>query len=242
MSPEQVKAEQVDQRSDIFSLGCVLYEMLCGTRPFHGANPAETLAKILYEDPPTLGPPVPQALQRIVSRCLEKRPEDRFSSAHDLALALEALQGLPAQPVQQPTEDAEPSATAVGKPRRWLLAAAAVLVVATIGVLAWWQISTPKAVMVELAIPPPVDQWLVAVQPFENRSGERWRWTRTSLDRPSRSRPRCSSDGRPKPRNPTWSICAHGPTVSPTSRRRGSGTSRRCRTTASTSLSSSCGN
>jgi len=94
MSPEQVRGQAVDQRTDIFSFGAVLYEMLSGQRAFKGATSADTLSAILKEDPPPLRDlrqAVSPGIQQIVDRCLEKRPEDRFSSAHDLSLALEAV-------------------------------------------------------------------------------------------------------------------------------------------------------
>ncbi len=94
MSPEQVRGLPVDQRSDIFSVGSVLYEMIVGSRPFRRDTHAETMTAVLREEPAELsstGSGVPPALAKIVRRCLEKRPGERFQSAHDLAFSLEAL-------------------------------------------------------------------------------------------------------------------------------------------------------
>ena len=94
MSPEQVRARPVDHRSDIFSLGAVLYEMLTGTRAFAGASAVETMNAILTAEPPELArtnAALPPALDRVIRRCLEKEPEQRFESARDLGFALEAI-------------------------------------------------------------------------------------------------------------------------------------------------------
>jgi Tol biopolymer transport system component len=94
MSPEQVRGRPADARSDIFSFGAVLYEMVSGRRAFQGESAAETMHAILKEEPPDLletTRALPPALERIVSHCLEKRPEQRFQSAHDLAFDLKAL-------------------------------------------------------------------------------------------------------------------------------------------------------
>src|SRR5262245_152659 len=103
MSPEQLKGRAVDQRSDIFAFGAILYEMISGRRAFHGESPAETMSAILKEDPPELSQTnqnVSLALERLVNRCLEKNPGSRFHSASDLAFALDALSGSTANSTQ----------------------------------------------------------------------------------------------------------------------------------------------
>ncbi len=97
MSPEQVKGKPADARSDIFSFGAILYEMLSGQRAFHGDSAAETMSAILREEPPDLSvtnQSISPGLERIVRHAIEKNPEQRFHSAHDVAFALEALSGL----------------------------------------------------------------------------------------------------------------------------------------------------
>lgn len=92
MSPEQVRGQAVDHRSDIFSLGIILYETLTGTPAFHRTTAAETLAAILNEDPPSISalqPAVPSGLDRLIKTCLAKRPTERWRDAYDLKFALE---------------------------------------------------------------------------------------------------------------------------------------------------------
>ncbi|HVQ53681.1 MAG TPA: protein kinase [Thermoanaerobaculia bacterium] len=90
MSPEQIRGKPVDQRSDLFALGVILYEMLTGVRAFQGDNAVETMMAVLQTDPPlSAGRGVPPELSEIVLHSLEKSPEDRFQSARDLAFALQ---------------------------------------------------------------------------------------------------------------------------------------------------------
>ena len=107
MSPEQVRGKPADQRSDLFSLGAVLFEMISGHRAFPGDTPADAMSAILKEDPPEMaraGSAVSPVVDRIVRRCLEKDPNERFQSARDLGFALEAVAGttgsIPAQAVR----------------------------------------------------------------------------------------------------------------------------------------------
>lgn len=94
MSPEQIEGRAVDGRSDIFGLGCVMYEVLTGRRAFRGDTSMETMLAVLSKDPEpvrALRPEVPVAVEMVVLRCLEKQPGERFESARDVAFALQAL-------------------------------------------------------------------------------------------------------------------------------------------------------
>ena len=128
MSPEQVKGRPADARSDIFSFGAILYEMLSAKRAFHGDSAAETMSAILREDPPELSvtnQSISPGLDRIVRHCIEKNPEQRFHSAHDVAFALEALSGVSASSLVH-----APALSSGGK-RRLLPAAVAVILAGT---------------------------------------------------------------------------------------------------------------
>jgi serine/threonine protein kinase/Tol biopolymer transport system component len=140
MSPEQVRGMTVDHRADIFALGAILYEMLTGRRAFQRSTAAETMTAILNEDPPNISQIVQTTspgMQRVLHRCLEKNPEQRFHSASDLAFALEALSESGSGPV----------AVAESSRSRWLwiATAGAVLMLAAL-LVTWWHI--PAAVPV----------------------------------------------------------------------------------------------
>jgi len=94
MAPEQLRGKTVDHRSDLFSIGAILYEMLTGRRAFRGETEVDTITAVLREDPPESNleeASVPASFRQIVCHCLEKEPEKRFQSARDLAFALETL-------------------------------------------------------------------------------------------------------------------------------------------------------
>jgi serine/threonine protein kinase len=137
MAPEQVRGLETDERADIFALGVILYEMICGKRPFSGESAVEVMNSILTEDPPDLSetnPKIPSMLARIVRRCLEKKPEQRFQSASDLSFALEALTS-PASGVARETA-VTPVSSASRRRLNWLAAVVALVVAGW--VIAWY--------------------------------------------------------------------------------------------------------
>ncbi len=160
MSPEQVRGAPVDGRSDIFSLGAVLLEMLTGQPAFGAPSAAETMSAILTRDPVShessdLPPGAPPALIQIVRHCLEKDPKERFQSARDIAFGLEVLSG------------AQPRTAVVRTPnrRRLLLYGAAALVVVAL-VLGLWRVRSASR-------PEPAGEGITALAalPFTNLSG-----------------------------------------------------------------------
>jgi tetratricopeptide (TPR) repeat protein len=165
MSPEQVRAETVDQRSDIFSLGCVLYEMVSGQRAFTGDSAVETMNAILKEEPTDVsasGAELPPELAGTIRRCLEKRPQARFQSASDLAYNLRTISSasVPSGAREAPrVRDRRRSAV-------WFALAAAGVIAVAAGVAVWapWR-----------GAPEPTLEVLpnrVAIVPLENRTGD----------------------------------------------------------------------
>jgi len=130
MSPEQVRGQPADHRSDIFSFGVILYEMLTGQRAFQRDSSVETMSAILKEEPPDVaqtGANIPPGLERVVGHCLEKQPDERFQSARDLGFALEALSGTSSAAVSGATPALEGAGrTAVPPPAKAVLATAVV--------------------------------------------------------------------------------------------------------------------
>jgi serine/threonine protein kinase len=132
MSPEQLRAQPVDHRSDIFSFGAVLYEMLSGQRAFRGATPADISSAILKDEPAPLSSTlaqIPPVLDHIVHHCLEKTPGHRFQSARDLAFQLQSVSSASSH-TSLPASGPEPSPQQQPHTWMWIAAAAAVFLAA----------------------------------------------------------------------------------------------------------------
>lgn len=157
MSPEQVEGKPLDHRTDMFSLGSVLYEMTAGRRPFHGGSPSQFMAAIVANDPPPLRtsrPEVPVELERIIRTALEKNPDDRWQSAQDVARQLRWL-----------AETSVPQVTAAIAPgRRLRRTTTAIVATALVTAAVSWVVAVrrstdrpaPPPVRLQVATPPDV--------------------------------------------------------------------------------------
>src|SRR2546421_5248322 len=167
MSPEQVRSQPIDHRSDIFSFGAVLYEMLTGQRAFRGDSQIETLNAILKDEPAELSATnrsLPAALERVVWHCIEKNPERRFQSANDVAFALENLSGISSLGPTA-TETIASRQPSKNHERLIWIGVAAVLSLAALS-LAWLYLhkSSAELRMQRLSILPPEKTFLMAGQ------------------------------------------------------------------------------
>ena len=161
VSPEQARGETADSRSDIFSFGCVLYEMVSGHRAFTGDSGIEILHAILKDHPPDLlasRRDIPPALDRLITRCVEKAPSGRFQSARDLVFALENLLD-----ASVPAAHHAPASSG-GHRRGWAVAAVCVMGLAAVGA-GWWASGQRARMVSKPAVSAPR---VLAVLPFEH--------------------------------------------------------------------------
>lgn len=194
LSPEQARGLKADSRSDIFSFGVVLHEMLTGQRAFAGESVAELLSAVLREDPPEvskLNPALPPGLSRVVRHCLEKRAEDRFESARDLAFALEAVSEAPPAVIEAQIVRKKPWS----RTRAAWLAAGAVAIGLGLGIATGIRLSGPaeprQRVQYQIHPPPgiltdvrlsPDGRYLAFLNLTGSRSGRVWLRALDSLE------------------------------------------------------------
>jgi serine/threonine protein kinase/Tol biopolymer transport system component len=156
MAPEVLQGSEADARSDIFSLGCVLYEMVTGRRAFEGKSQLSVLTSILEKDPEPISqaqPTSPAALDHLVKTCLEKNPEERFQTAHDVKVQLQWMAGGGAQTGTKP-----PTKRAARSP--WLVAGVAILVMLAMIAGYLFLPTRPGPVVRSFILPPPGNSFI----------------------------------------------------------------------------------
>jgi len=164
MSPEQLQEQatgkEVDARSDIFSFGLVLYEMITGKRAFDGASPASVIAAIMERPAPSIADVAPPALDRVLKKCLAKNPENRWQTARDLKDEIEWIANTPA--IETTSKPALPQSR-LG----WIVSAIAIVAAMALGVLLWapWRSAPDPPRVVRFQIAPP-DQARVSIGSF----------------------------------------------------------------------------
>ncbi|MBP1727439.1 MAG: serine/threonine protein kinase, partial [Deltaproteobacteria bacterium] len=144
MSPEQAEGKKVDARSDIFSLGSVLYEMVTGQKPFQGTSKLSTLSAILHQEPKAvsgISPTIPADLEKLINRCLRKDPQRRWQTMADVKVALEELK----EDSDSGRLQAAPAATKQVISMRLVIGAVAVVALITVAVAAWYWLSRQRS-------------------------------------------------------------------------------------------------